>query len=144
MVRAKETSSVVYAYGVPNAMARGNFAIPKRKKNLNTAMQRPTTTKTETYGKGGKKLSKEHCKSISEGLRRYHASKSKGSLDRKWIGDAVKKPGALRRAAKRLGMIKGDQKLTPGMIRKLEKSPNKTTAKRARLAETFNKIRKKR
>ncbi|QIG74781.1 hypothetical protein EVC12_146 [Rhizobium phage RHph_I42] len=144
MVRAKETSSLAYAYGVPNAMARGNFKAPPMKRSLNTA-QMPNSTKTATYGKGGKKrLSIAHKKAISEGLRSYHSSKAKGKVDRNWIKDAVKKPGALRRAAKRLGMIKGDQKLTPGMVKKLEKSPNKKTAQRAKLAETLDKIRKKR
>lgn len=61
---------------------------------------------------------------------------------RLWIQDAVKHPGALRETAKRMGLIEGGQKLTAAAITKLAQSDNPKTAARARLAETFRKMRK--
>lgn len=72
---------------------------------------------------------------ISESLKRYHAKKGK------WIKGAIKNPGALRRKAKRLGMIKGDDKLTKIDLNKLEHSRNPTTRKEAQLADTLSKLR---
>ena len=58
-----------------------------------------------------------------------------------WIQDAIKDKGALRKTAKRKGLIKGDEKLSMADIKKLEKEGGKT-AKRAHLAETLVKVRK--
>lgn len=55
----------------------------------------------------------------------------------KWMKNAVKHPGALRATAKRDGLIKGNESLTSSDIKTLEKSKDKKTAKRARLADTF-------
>ena len=64
-----------------------------------------------------------------------------------WMQNAVKKPGALRATAKRLGFIKGDQKLSASVLNKLEayarKTNNKKLLKRVILAKTFAKYRKK-
>lgn len=60
-----------------------------------------------------------------------------------WIKGAIKKPGALRETAKRDGLVKGDEKLSKTDIKKLEKSKNPTTAKRARLAATLGKMKGK-
>lgn len=60
----------------------------------------------------------------------------------KWIQEAVKHKGALRRTAKREGLIKGDEKLSMTDLKKLEKKGGKT-AKRAHLAETLKKLKKK-
>jgi hypothetical protein len=49
--------------------------------------------------------------------------------------------GALRKTAKRKGLIKGDEKLSKSDLRKLEKMGGKT-AKRARLAETLIEFKK--
>lgn len=62
------------------------------------------------------------------------AKKAKGG----WIKDAVKKPGALRA---QLG-VKGDKPIPPKMLAKAAKAPGKL-GQRARLAETFRKMRKK-
>lgn len=61
----------------------------------------------------------------------------------KWMQGAVKHPGALRATAKRMGMIKGDQMLTPSILSELAKSKNPTTRRRATLAQTFAKYRGK-
>lgn len=61
----------------------------------------------------------------------------------KFIQKAIKHKGALRATAKRDGLIKGDEKLSKTDLNKLEKSKNSTTRKRAQLAETLGKMRKK-
>lgn len=60
-----------------------------------------------------------------------------------WISGAIKKPGALRATAKRDHLIKGDQPLSKSDIKALERSKNKTTDRRAELAETLMKMHKK-
>ncbi len=59
--------------------------------------------------------------------------------DEKWIQDAIKKPGALRKAAEDRGLIKGDEKLSKTDLKKLAKVKGKT-GQRARLAQTLRKI----
>jgi hypothetical protein len=59
--------------------------------------------------------------------------------EKKWIQGAIKHKGALR---KTLGVKKGE-KIPEKKLEKAEKSKNPTTAKRARLAETLKKMRKK-
>jgi hypothetical protein len=60
-----------------------------------------------------------------------------GKVKSRWIQDALSgDKGALRKTAKRKGLIKGDEKLSKSDLRKLEKMGGKT-AKRARLAETL-------
>ncbi len=54
----------------------------------------------------------------------------------KWIQSAIKKPGALRKS---LGTKKGE-KIPLSKLKKAENSKNKTTAKRAHLAETLRKF----
>ena len=54
----------------------------------------------------------------------------------KFIQEAIKKPGALRKS---LGVKKG-QKIPTAKLKKAEHSKNPTTAKRARLAETLKKM----
>lgn len=56
----------------------------------------------------------------------------------KWIQEAVKHPGALR---KTLGVKKGE-KIPEAKLKKAEHSKNPTTAKRARLAETLRGFKK--
>ena len=58
--------------------------------------------------------------------------------NKKWIQKAIKKPGALR---KTLG-VKPGQKIPAKKLRAAAKKPGKT-GQRARLAETFRKMRKK-
>jgi hypothetical protein len=57
----------------------------------------------------------------------------------KWIQGAIKHSGALH---KTLGVKKGE-KIPESKIKKAEHSKNPTTAKRARLAETLGKMKKK-
>ncbi len=54
-----------------------------------------------------------------------------------WMKTAVENPGSLRETAKHDGLIKGNETLTKGDIKALEKSKDKKTAKRARLADVF-------
>ncbi len=56
----------------------------------------------------------------------------------KWIQDAIKKPGALR---KQLGVKEGE-KIPASKLKKAEHSKNPTTRKRAVLAETLKKMHK--
>lgn len=56
-----------------------------------------------------------------------------------WISGAVKKPGALRKS---LGIKKG-KKIPAKVLEKATHSKNPKTRKRAVLAETFRKMRKK-
>lgn len=58
--------------------------------------------------------------------------------DKKWIQKAVKKPGALRKA---LGVKKGED-IPAKKLAAAAKKPGKL-GQRARLAETFKKMRKK-
>jgi hypothetical protein len=62
---------------------------------------------------------------------------------KKWMQDLKLKSGSLRAAAKRRGMIKGDEKLTASDLETLSKSKNPTTRKRAGLAKTFKKAAKR-
>lgn len=66
---------------------------------------------------------------------------------KKWIQKAIKNPGALRRTARRLGLLKGkNDKLTQEDLRKLEahakRTGNTTLLRRVRLARTLKKLRK--
>jgi hypothetical protein len=56
-----------------------------------------------------------------------------------WIAGAVKKPGALRKSLD----VKKGQKIPEKKLEKAEHSKNATTRKRAVLAETFKKMRRK-
>jgi hypothetical protein len=60
--------------------------------------------------------------------------------EKKWIKDAIKRPGALR---KKLGVKKG-KKISEKALKKAEKSKNPRTRKQANLAETLKNIGKKR
>lgn len=59
-----------------------------------------------------------------------------------FIKGAISHPGALRVTAKRLGLITGGEALSAQDIQTLARSKDKTTAKRARFAETLGKLRK--
>lgn len=61
-------------------------------------------------------------------------------MAKKWIQEAIKKPGALR---KTLGVKEGEV-ISKSKLKKAAQSKNKTTRKRAVLAETLRKMRKKR
>jgi len=59
-------------------------------------------------------------------------------VTKKWIQDAIKKPGALRES---LGVKKGE-KIPAGTLAKAAKAPGKM-GQRARLAQTLSKMKKK-
>jgi len=61
---------------------------------------------------------------------------------RKWIQKAIKKPGALRATAKRAGALKDG--ISVSWLKKQAEKGSTKTAKRARLALTLRKLRKKR
>lgn len=58
---------------------------------------------------------------------------------KKWIQEAIKSPGALRKSLH----VKEGEKIPESKLKKVEHSKNPTTAKRARLAETLRNMRKK-
>lgn len=55
---------------------------------------------------------------------------------KKWIQEAVKHPGALRKTLH----VREGEKIPAAKLKKAEHSKNPTTAKRARLAETLKKM----
>ena len=59
---------------------------------------------------------------------------------KKWIQEAIKKPGALKAAAKRRGLLKKGEKLSKSDLEKLAKSKSKKTRKRVALAKTLKKL----
>ena len=65
----------------------------------------------------------------------------------KWIQKAIKKPGALRASAKRMGLLKKDEKLSATDLAKMKKKAKKSGStkllKRIALAKTLQKMRKK-
>lgn len=66
----------------------------------------------------------------------------------KWIQKAIKHPGALRATAKRLGLVRGDEPLSQSDIQTLlshaKRTDNTTLLRRARLALTLKRLRKRR
>jgi hypothetical protein len=64
-------------------------------------------------------------------------------MAKKWAQNLKLKSGSLRATAKRRGMIRGEEKLTASDLETLAKSKNPTTRKRAVLAKTFRKMRKR-
>lgn len=64
--------------------------------------------------------------------------------EKKWIKKAIKKPGALRATAKKHGAIAKDGDIKKSFIDKAAKGKyGKKTEKRAELAKTLSKMRKK-
>lgn len=59
--------------------------------------------------------------------------------EKNWIKGAIKKPGALRKTLK----VKEGEKIPEEKLKKAEHSKNPLTAKRAHLAETLKKMKKK-
>lgn len=61
----------------------------------------------------------------------------------KWIQKAIKKPGSLRKTAKAEGEITKKGTIDKEWLKKEAKKGDSKTAKRARLAETLGKMKKK-
>lgn len=57
-------------------------------------------------------------------------------MAKKWIQEAIKKPGAFRKALH----VKEGEKIPESKLKKAEHSKNPVTAKRAHLAETLKKM----
>lgn len=60
-------------------------------------------------------------------------------MAKKWIQEAIKHKGALRKSLK----VKAGEKIPETKLKKAEHSKNPVTARRARLAETLKGLRKK-
>ncbi|GIV22148.1 MAG: hypothetical protein KatS3mg023_3899 [Armatimonadota bacterium] len=71
-------------------------------------------------------------------------AKAKMSDKSKWIQQAIEKPGALRRTAKRMGLIKGTEKLSQSdldaMAAKAKKTGNTKLLRRVNLARTLKRL----
>jgi len=67
---------------------------------------------------------------------------------RKWIQNAIKSPGALRRTAKRLGLIKGNEPLSQAdlvkLARRAKQTGNTKLLRRVNLAKTLKRMGRKR
>lgn len=66
--------------------------------------------------------------------------KDGGAVNGNWIKGAIKHPGALRKTAKREGLVHGDEKLSENDLDKLSHSDNPKTRQRAGLAKTLKKM----
>jgi hypothetical protein len=64
------------------------------------------------------------------------------TMAKKWIANAIKRPGALRSAARQAGAMKGD-KISQAWIRQQAGSSNKRRSAQAQLALNLNKMRRK-
>jgi hypothetical protein len=71
-------------------------------------------------------------------------AKRKDASNDRWIQRAIRNPGALRRTAKRMGLIKGDEKLSETDLNKLasraRKTGDTTLMRRVNLARTLRKL----
>ena len=76
---------------------------------------------------------------MKPGLKRGGRIKKKKKKDKKWIQKANIKKGALR---KQLGVKKG-KKISMAQLNKASKSSNHTTRRRANLAKTFRRMRRR-
>ena len=76
---------------------------------------------------------------MKPGLKRGGRIKNKKKKDKKWIQKANIKKGALR---KQLGVKKG-KKISMAQLNKASKSSNPTTRRRANLAKTFRRMRRR-
>lgn len=123
-----------------NAYNKGKEAYKKSVKDS----EKRTTMKVLENVKGQVKL-KQYKDSIdeSENLVKDLYKNGNRVKNKNWIGEATRKnKGSLRKTAKREGLIHGKEKLSLKDIKTLEHSKNKTTRKRAHLAETLSKINK--
>jgi DNA repair protein RadC len=94
-------------------------------------------------------FSKEDWKIIGEFIKEVKEIENDeydrgGKVKNKWIQEALKNDnqGALRRTAKRKGLLRGDENLSKSDLDKLQKMGGKT-AKRAHLAETLRSFNRK-
>lgn len=68
----------------------------------------------------------------------------KGEQNKRWIQSAIEQPGALRRTAKRMGLIKGNEPLSQSdldtMASKARKTGNTKLLRRVNLARTLKRL----
>jgi len=64
-------------------------------------------------------------------------------MAKKFIKDAIKRPGALRAKARARGLIKGDEKLSEADLAKLAKSGDTRTKRQVSLARTMKRFKKR-
>jgi hypothetical protein len=106
----------------------------KKPNKMNTVMKEFKEGKLHSGSKKGPVVkSRSQAIAIAMNQSRKAEGKAKGGM---WIGEAIKKPGALRKS---LGVKEG-QTIPKGKLEKASKSSNPTTAKRARLAMTLSKL----
>lgn len=71
-------------------------------------------------------------------------SKQASSKNSRWIQSAIEKPGALRRTAKRMGLIRGNETLSASDLNALEAKAKKTgntkLLRRVNLARTLKRL----
>jgi len=75
-------------------------------------------------------------------MARKRKRESKKGTDKKWIQEAVKNPGSLRATAKKAGAVTKSGKISKKWLEEKAKGSGKT-ARRARLALTLGKLRKR-
>lgn len=72
-------------------------------------------------------------------------SKPTDEKNNRWIQTAIKHPGALRRSAKRMGLVKGNEPLSTSDLQALQnkakKTGNTTLLRRVNLAKTLRRLR---
>lgn len=89
-----------------------------------------------------KGISKAEASKYNGRINDYVLAKGGKIKSKKWIQDALsggKNKGALRKTAKRKGLLRGDENLSATDLKKLQKMGG-TTAKRAHMAETLRKL----
>ncbi|MFH2013695.1 MAG: hypothetical protein ABIJ17_01870 [Patescibacteria group bacterium] len=64
-------------------------------------------------------------------------------MSKKWIQEAISKPGSLRKLAKKKKLIKGEENLSQEDLDTLAKSKSTKVKKRVALARTLKKLRNK-
>lgn len=74
-------------------------------------------------------------------------SKPTDGKNSRWIQPAIKHPGALRRTAKRMGLVKGNEPLSASDLQALQnkakKTGNTTLLRRVNLAKTLRRLRRR-
>lgn len=65
-------------------------------------------------------------------------------MSKRFIQHAIKRPGALRAKAKRMGLIKGDEPLSKEDLQKLAAKGDTRTKRQVNLARTLKKLSKRR
>ena len=144
MVHKKEKGRDFFEKGkrISELQAEQDYKEQKRQKHSDDVYKRAVEKSKKAVA--DKKMSKLLEKEDLD--RRKRAVKKEKGDSKNWIQDAVKKPGALRDTAKRMGLIKGDELLSSKDLDELKskakKSGNALLMRRVNLAKTFKKMKK--